>query len=337
MTHPVSVQAAEQLTAERKFSDAAGIYRSLLDVAENKTDSTLWVGLGRVLVLDQQFYDAIDAFTTATDLDPENPKIMAVLGDALATVHEYEEAKLWFEKAASLEDNIRYQLRAGDMLAYLGKYDEALVYYTLLSSRYPDNADLLHNKGAVLHHLGRTADAMNAIIEEIRLRKEMVGRLPEAGTYAKLGAAYKRIGLWQEAEEAYAEAVRFAPKDPEYHMSLGSALVMNGKTAEGVAEYEAAVELSCEDFSLLLKIAESATRFKMYETAIRIYTRALAVRNISGDAWAGIAYALLMLDQKTEAQAFFEMAKASATMREIQWADKLHKSYKTEALDKAFP
>lgn len=337
MTHPVSVQTAEQLAAERRFSDAANLYRSLLEVEENKADSTLWCSLGRVLMQDQQFYDAIDAFTTAADLDPENPGVMAALGDALATVHEYEEAKLWFEKAAFLKDNIRYQLRAGDMLAYLGKYDEALVYYTLLSSKYPDNADLLHNKGKVLHHLGRTTDAMNTILEEIRLRKEMTGRSPDAGSYAKFAAAYKRIGMWREAEEAYAEAVRLAPENPEYHMFLGSSLVMNGKSADGVAEYEAAAELSGGDFSLLLEIAESATKFKMYEAAIRIYTQALVVRNINGDAWAGIAYALLMLDQKTEAQAFFEMAKASTSMREIPWADKLHKSYKTEALDRAFP
>jgi len=337
MTHPVSVQTAEQLAAERRFLDAANLYRSLLEVEENKADSTLWCGLGRVLMQDQQFYDAIDAFTTAADLDPENPRVMAALGDALATVHEYEEAKLWFEKAAFLKDNIRYQLRAGDMLAYLGKYDEALVYYTLLSSKYPDNADLLHNKGKVLHHLGRTTDAMNTILEEIRLRKEMTGRSPDAGSYAKLAAAYKRIGMWREAEEAYAEAVRLAPENPEYHMFLGSSLVMNGKSADGVAEYEAAAALSGGDFSLLLEIAESATKFKMYEAAIRIYTQALAVRNINGDAWAGIAYALLMLDQKTEAQAFFEMARATGSMREIPWADKLHKSYKTEALDRAFP
>ena len=163
MTDPVSVQTAERLTAERKFTEAADVYRSLLEVEENKTDAGLWCGLGRVLILDQQFYDAIDAFTTAATFEPENPKVLAELGDALAAVHEYEEAKLWFEKAASLEDNIRYQLRAGDMLAYLGKYDEALVYYTLLSSKYPENADLLHNKGKVLHHLGRTSDAMNTI------------------------------------------------------------------------------------------------------------------------------------------------------------------------------
>ena len=126
-------------------------------------------------------------------------------------------------------------------------------------------------------------------------------------------------------------------ENPEYHIFLGSARVMNGRTTEGVAEYELAAELSCEDFSFLSEIAESATKFKMYEAAIRIYTRALAVRNINGDAWAGIAYALLMLDQKTESRAFFEMAKATGSMREIPWAGKLHKSYKTEALDRAFP
>ena len=136
---------------------------------------------------------------------------MASLGDALAAVHEYEEAKLWFEKAAGLEDNIRYLLKAGDMLAYLGKYDEALVFYTLLSSKYPENADLLHRKAKVLHHLQRKSDAM----AEIRLRKAEVEHSPTAVSYAKLAAAYKRISLWQEAAEIYAEAISLDPENPE--------------------------------------------------------------------------------------------------------------------------
>jgi tetratricopeptide (TPR) repeat protein len=309
----------------------------LLEIEGDKTDSTLWYGLGRVLMLDQQFYDAIDAFVTATNLDPKNPEIMETLGNALATIHEYEEAKQWFEKAASLENNIRYQLRAGDMLAYLGKYDEALVYYTLLSSKHPNNADLLHNKGKVLHHLGRQNDAMNTILEEIRIRKEMVEKTPDASLYAKLAAAYKRVAMWQEAEETYTAAVRLSPENPEYRMFLGSTLVMNEKHADGVVEYETAADISGENFSLLSEIAEEATKYKKYKAAIRIYTRALAIRNINGDAWVGIAYALLMLDQKTEAKAFFEMARTTGTIQEIPWADKLHKSYKTEALDLAFP
>ena len=337
MSTPESAETAEQLAAERKFSDAAAVYRRLLNFEENKAVPSLWFDLGRVLMLDQQFYDAVDAFTTATSLDPENPVIMAALGDALATVHEYEEAKLWFEKAAGLSDTIRYQLRCGDMLAYMGKYDEALVFYTLLSSKYPENADLLHNKGKVLRHLGRKTDEMNTILEEIRIRKEALAVSADAGSYAKLGAAYKRISLWHEAEEMYAEAVRLAPENPEYHMFLGSARVMNGNTEAGVGEYGKAADLAGQDFCLLLEIAESATKFQAYDAAIRIYTQALGIRNVHGDAWAGIAYALLKLGQMEEARAFFEMAKATGLMREIPWADKLHKSYKTEALDLAFP
>ncbi|MDV0441284.1 tetratricopeptide repeat protein [Methanorbis furvi] len=332
-----SVQTAEHLAAERKFREAAELYRELLKLEENAKNTDLWCALGKALMQDQQFYDAIDAFGTATDLEPENPAFMAALGNALAEVHQYEEAKLWFEKAAGLEDNITYLLKAGDMLAYLGKHDEALVYYTLLSSKYPENADLLHRKAKILRHLKRESDSMETIVEEIRLRKEEVQRSPTAVSYAKLAAAYKRISLWQEAAEMYAQAVTLDPTNPGYHMFLGSALITNGKTDEGVAEYEKAANLSYEDFPSLMRVAESATKFGQYDEAIRLYTRALAVRNINGDAWVGIAYALLMMKNAADAQAFFEMAKATGSMREIPWADKLHKSYKTEALDKAFP
>lgn len=336
MSTPSPVQTAELLTAKREYRKAVETYRLLLEADEYRSVGSLWYDFGRVLMLDQQYYDAIDAFTTATTLDPQNPAGMAALGDALSMVHEYEEAKVWFEKAAGLEDNIRYQFRVGDMLAYLGKYDEALVFYTLLSAKNPENPDLLRRKARVLHHLGREADSMTAITEEIRLRQEILAQAPDAEEYARLAAAYRRSSLWQEAAAMYEEAVRCNPMHPEYHMYLGTARIVNKDVAAGVAEFETAADLAKDNFAILVKIAEAATRSKCYGEAIRYYTEALALRNISGDAWAGIAYALLMLDNQDDARAFFEMAKATTAMREIPWADRLHKSYKTEALDQAF-
>ncbi|MDO5844957.1 MAG: hypothetical protein Q4Q53_07425, partial [Methanocorpusculum sp.] len=58
------------------------------------------------------------------------------------------------------------------------------------------------------------------------------------------------------------------------------------------------------------------------------------LRSVHAEAWIGIAFALLKTNRKDEAKAFFEMAKASSAVRELPWEDKLHKSFKTDELDK---
>ncbi len=82
-----------------------------------------------------------------------------------------------------------------------------------------------------------------------------------------------------------------------------------------------------------MKVAYVITYLELYEDAIGYYTKALELRTVHADAWAGIAYDLLKMGNTADAKAFFEMAKASAAVRELPWADKLHRSDKTKALD----
>ncbi|MDR3101696.1 MAG: hypothetical protein LBU24_00405 [Methanocalculaceae archaeon] len=112
--------------------------------------------------------------------------------------------------------------------------------------------------------------------------------------------------------------------------------MMNRKPEEGAAEYAATANLVKEDVQLLSEIAEPATEFQMYDEVICPYIRVLEIKNANGDEWAGIAYAFLMMEKHDDTRAFFEMAKATASVREIPLTDKLHKSHKTVALDQAF-
>ena len=328
---------AETALKSHEYAAAEAAYREILADTAHASDASVWHALGDVLALEQKYYEAVDAYDSAVQLDPENAEYMADLGESLATIHEYEEAKIWFEKAVRVSDTIRYQFKVGDMLGYLGKYDEALVFYTLLSSRYPDEPDLLRRKAKVLHHLGRRADAMTVLTEEIVLRKAVIARDQDAKSHYQLGKTYAMSSLWYEAEAELAAAVRMDPANPEYHRKYGVALLIGKHIDEGLAAFEAAAERAGTDFLFLVGLAETLGKLHQYDASIRFYTKALAVHNVSGDAWAGIAYCLLMQDRRDEARAFWEMAKAADCIRGLPWVDKVHKSRKTEALDAAFP
>lgn len=335
MTDSALLAEAQTALASHDYQAAEDAYRKYLSEAENLKDSRTWHNLGTLLTTEQKYYDAVDAYSSAVEFDPENPKYLAALGESLATIHEYEEAKIWFQKAAEFSDNIRCQFKVGDMMGFLGQYDEALVFYTLLSSRYPDEPDLLRRKALVYHHLGRQADAMRILTKEIELRKVIIEKEETAEAHFQLGKTCARAGLWYEAEDEFSKAVKQNPENPDYHRRLGAAMIHNKKERDGFTEFSKAADLAGNDFLLLIKIAEMLTKLKQYDESIKYFTQALGVHNINGDAWAGIAYNLLQLGQTDDAKAFWEMAKATDYMKGIAWIDKVHKSYKTDALDKA--
>lgn len=323
---------AQEKAASREYEAAENLFREYLK--ENETDAAVWAELGYVLFKQQKLYESGDAYAAAYDLEPENPKYISLLANALAELHQFEEAKLLFEKASALSDNPRWHIRVGDMLGRMQKYDEALVLYSLLAADHPENPAIQHRMVRVYEALGRPADAAAALARELEIREKIVQGEPLAKDWVLYADTKARLCLWDEAEKAFRNALALE-ETAEIHMRIGAVLVMLDKTEEGLAEFAKAAAFDPEDFAFLLRQADVLTHLELYEESIHYYSKALELRSVHADAWAGIAYDLLKMGQIEEAKAFFEMAKASSAVRELAWADKLHKSEKTKALDEA--
>ena len=291
---------AQEKAASREYEAAENLFREYLK--ENETDASAWAELGYVLFKQQKLYESGDAYAAAYDLEPENPKYISLLANALAELHQFEEAKLLFEKASALSDNPRCHIRVGDMLGMMQKFAEALVLYSLLASDHPENPSIQNRMVRVYEALGRPADAADALAREMELREKIVQEAPTAKDWLLYADTKARMALWADAEAAFRSALALE-ETAEIHMRIGAVLVMQNKTEEGLAEFAKAA--------------------------------AFELRSVHADAWAGIAYDLLKMGKTADAKAFFEMAKASSSIRELPWADKLHKSEKTKALDEA--
>lgn len=322
---------AENKISLHEYESAEKIYRNYLE--KNPSDDKVWNSLGIVLQKEKKFYEASDAFGTASDLDTNNSVYYFNLGNVLAEIHRYAEAKAVFEKAAEISDDIRYQFKVGDMLGFLGQYDKALLLYSLLLTKYQDNPGLYRRMTVVQNHLGRTADALVSAGKEMEVRQKLIETEPNAMNWYKYADLKARLSLWDEAKIGLEKSLEFE-ESADTHMRLGAVLVMLKMHEEADAEFEKAASFDPRDFDFLMTLADRLCSIAQYESAIKYYTRALELRSVHADAWVGIAYALMKTERVEEAKAFFEMAKASSAVRELQWADKLHKSDKTDALDK---
>lgn len=326
------IQSAKEKTVLHEYDVAQHLYRQYLE--EDPANAAVWILLGDLLLTQENFYDAIDAYESALDLDLENPEYLVALGSAYAKIHRFSDAKTLFEKAAKLSGDLRHQYKVGDMLGYLGKYDEALVLYTLLSLSHPDEPGLYKRMAIVHHHLNRQSEEMTCTNKELNLRKKMVEEQPDAANWFKYADVLFRVGRYDEAKKVFLQALLFE-ENAHIHLRLGETLYKLGDTSGALEQFDLAAKFDPRDFAFLLDLADHLTDLGLYDASITYYTLALELRNVHADAWVGIAYDLLKLGRLDEANAFFEMAKASAAIRELPWADKLHKSMKTDALDAA--
>lgn len=327
------ILTAGEKAALHEYDKAETLYRKYLE--KNPNDSAIWKSLGDILITQQKYYDAIDAYAASLDADMTNPEYLVALGSAYAKIHQFEDAKTLFEKAAASTGEIRYQYLVGDMLGYMGKYDEALVLYTLLATTHPDEPGLYKRMATVHRHLNRPSEELTCTTKELALRKKIVDEKPDASAWFKYGDVLARCRIWNEAKDAFSKALSFE-ENAETHLRLGETLYRMKDTAGALTEFEKAADFDKRDFIFLMHLADSLTKLELFDDSIRYYTKALELRSVHADAWVGIAYDLLNMNRLDDAKAFFEMAKASAAVRELLWTDKLHKSKKTDALDAAF-
>lgn len=327
------ILSAKEKTVLHEYDAAQQLYRKYLE--EDPANSSVWILLGDVLTAQKNFYDAIDAYDSALSYDPENPEYLVALGSAYANIHQFSDAKILFEKAAKISGDLRHQYLVGDMLGYLGKYDEALVLYTLLALSHPDEPGLYKRMAAVHHHLNRHSEEEMCTGKELVLRKKAVDQDPDASAWFKYADALFRSERYDEAKEAFLQALAFE-ENARIHLRLGETLYKLNDVPGALEQFDEAARFDPRDFAFLVQMADHLTEIGLYDASITYYTQALELRSVHADTWVGIAYNLLKLGRLEEANAFFEMAKASAAVRELPWADKLHKSQKTAALDAAF-
>jgi len=169
--------------------------------------------------------------------------------------------------------------------------------------------------------------------KEVVCRRKVLETTENARNWYLLGDTLANLKRWDEAETAFRRSLELEDIG-NTSLRLGSILIQLGKTEDGKKFISHYANNAGQSLRAILQIGDVMTNLGQYDDAITYYTKALEIRNVRADTWTAIAYALLMKGQKKEAKAFFEMAKASAAIRELPWADKMHKSDKTTILDR---
>ena len=146
---------------------------AFIEEAKLNYNANAFYGIGYNFKYVNQYKEAIDAFTTAVELEPDNWLYWDELGKSYYLNEQYEEAVECFEKSIEIGNfNSKYDL--ANAYLFLEDYDNAIDSYEKCIddiNSYDDKISsyIWNNYGVALANLGRTEEARNAYANAVRI------------------------------------------------------------------------------------------------------------------------------------------------------------------------
>ena len=189
-----------------RFSEAAEIYRQILDIVPDHVDAMHFLGVaehqgGRAEV-------ALDLLNRTLALAPDHVDALSNRGNVHRSLRRLEEAEADYRRALALRpDDANAQSNLGTVLRAKGNWEGAVAAFRAVIAGKPDHAPAWQNLGGTLQNLGRGNEALEAFRQAARLAPESVDM------FRDLGMALYTVGRLREAIEMYRQCLALAPGD----------------------------------------------------------------------------------------------------------------------------
>jgi Flp pilus assembly protein TadD len=200
---------------------------------------TLLMREGQALVAEDKVEEGLSRYHAAAKLQPTNPTIYNLIGQAELRRRDSVKALEAFNRALALSATFTdARNNRGAAYVALGQYSlaEADFLAALTDNLYANRAGVYYNLGAVYYARGNLSAA------EENLRRAATPAGP-AEAYALLGEVQQRLEKPEFAESAFRAAVERAPERVDLIMLLAGHLDRQGRKDEARSLYRRVLEL----------------------------------------------------------------------------------------------
>ena len=142
------------------------------------------------------------------------------------------------EKLVANPDDLAARLKLAEHYQQAGFPELSLDHYRLAAARFPVNSDVAIRLAKTLRDLGHSQEAVESLVNFCK-----PGVQPSPELLSLLGILRDDAGQFREAEEAYRQALKNAPKLAYLHNNLGYNLLLQNKPEEEAAEFQQALAL----------------------------------------------------------------------------------------------
>jgi tetratricopeptide (TPR) repeat protein len=155
-----------------------------------------------------KFEDAIDQFSKAIDVDPDYEDAYIMRATVYEEIKDPQSAKEDYERLAIFDDKNEMYFYNGARMNYeLGEYMDALLKLNKTLEVKRIFMEALQLKVLTLMELKKYDDALEAAKDALRLKETDVN-------FYNYGRVNEMVGLWDQAQEAYENAIK---KNREYY------------------------------------------------------------------------------------------------------------------------
>ena len=134
------------------------------------------------------------------------------------------------------------------------------------------NAPLHYSLGNAYLNLGRYQDAVEAYKQAIKIKPDY------ADAHYYLGNAYDKLGRYQEAIEAFGQAIKIKPDYAEAHYNLGLAYGKLGRYQDAVESYKQTVRIKPDYAKAYINLGISYYKLGRYQDAVEPYKQAIRIK-----------------------------------------------------------
>lgn len=255
------VQQANTLFMERKYEEAASLYRTALK--RNPKDVESRAGLGMALAMQFKLDAADQEFDKALELDGANA--LAQSGKALVTLNRLQSSD------KTIIDNRSNLLASAE--------DHALKAI----DADPSSEQGHYALGRVLVEEGKDADAYSSFQKALELNPQSWAAL------TSLGQLDLKEGKVEQAIDELQKAVSLNSGNSTAHFALGEALVKTGKLSEGIKELNTSLYQHPNSAPVHMALGNAYEEQKNYDAALKEYEKAALIKPEYKAAYAKMA------------------------------------------------
>jgi tetratricopeptide (TPR) repeat protein len=260
--------------------------------------------LGVLLYFQGQYAEAIPQLRAALKLQPNLPKIQALLGLAEKRTGDLTNAAADLAAAFPKLQEQKIQVQTGmeliDLYSAGGDLPKAAPVIAALRDKDPTNVEMIYTAYRIYSDL----------LDEARLSLIVAGP-NSARTHQMMAHELARQGHTDEAIANYREALKIDPNASGLHFELAEMLNSSGAAGsheEAEKEYQAALALNPQDEKSECKLGDLAALRGDQNAAAEHYGRALQLQPNDSEAMLGLAKAFMTMNQPEKALPLFEQA-----------------------------
>lgn len=230
--------------------------------------SKQYMKAGEEFLRKMSFDDAIEQFTKAIELDPDDDKAYIQRAMAYVQLEDFEKAALDFDRAIVFneKEGELYYL-SGNSYFQLGNNEIALERLNKAVGLKNNFQEAYQVRSVVLIELRRYQEALDDCRKSLKIKEDEKG-------YYNLARVYEKLEMYPEAVESYNRSIEENPRVLETHFALAGLLYQTESFAEAYASVLEVLALDPTHLQGILLQSQILAAQKNYPKAIEVLSLA---------------------------------------------------------------